>query len=640
MFSNKNVRVISWSKDGWKSAKATKQQKKQMDSTKSKMPYYGSTFEPKEDLTSDISLLQSVQSKIQTGSIHEEIDKLPNNLRCLLQAQDLWHFSNGKVMKIIDPITQAKDGEWGTDRSEADIDVLGKTKGVICMHLEETQVINDETPTEEYQDIMGELLETANGEIIPTSPLVRTDTCVQHVGTEDEEYIAQFNEAVQVTPVLSSGCQDEIINLKKELDLKVQNTESDKEKELLVATYDQKIDQIASRELCNRLDSPYCGHKYSQPRRKHEFILPSRTSHLTEAAQEREKFFYTLFSEVSSCTNKDTLFGKIVEEVTFEDGAEVVKRGRPGGFMGKIRGMYSHDKELAIEWSINDTDTSESAFNKQRKEFIRKLRDSGKDEESVRKATRAWFDREAGEVPAVYKYGKLVSPSRRWKDSIWRQKRTQALKDLFLTKAQCNAIYEMVNIQKARMELNTNTDKNEQKAKEILSKHYKRIETLSDLNTYRRWAERRKFVYQSNYKEYKDNKGRTRQRLVGKYNTYRFKKCMLDYLSTNNTVRWWKSIVKKQRFLQSRVALFHKLTDAIVSTHKTNLQEVSVVCPHPNCERMAIGYPQFANLEDQKGHLFVDCDCGRKVWLIDQKESGSDIKTQEEAESAYCNKDK
>ena len=639
MYNKKSIRIMSWGKDGWKSKAATSEQKKQFSHTKAKMPYYGSAFEPKEDLSSDLNLLQSVQSKIQTGSIHEEIDKLPNNLRCLLQAQDLWHFSNGKIMKVIDSITQARDGEWGADSSEADVDVFGASKSVIRMHLEDTQVLTDDDTIEEYQDMMGELLETANGELLPTAPMVRADTSTTFIGDEDDEYIEQFNEAITVVPVLSNSCQQEIIDIKEDLDKKLADTKDDCEKALLAAQYDQKIDQIAGRELCNKLDSPYCGHKYSQPRRKHKFILPGRTSHLTEAAQEREKFFYTLFSEVSSCTNKDTLFGKIVEETILVNGEPTVKRGRPGGFMGKIRGMYQHDKELAIKWSINNTEDNESAFTKQRKEHIRKLRETGKDEESVRKSTWAWFDREATAIKSKYdeKSGKLISPSKQWKDSIWRQQRTQALKDLFLTKAQWNAIYEMVNIQKARMTLNTTTDKNEQKTQKILSKHYKRIETLSDLNIYRRWAEKRKFIFHQQYKEYKDDKGRTRRRLTGNWNTYKFQKSMLDYLSTTNATRWWKTVIKKQRYLQSRIVLFHKLDNAVESTHKTELPEAFVTCPHPQCEQMAIGQPRFANFKDDKGHLFVQCNCGRKVWLIDQKESGSDIKTQQEATDEYCN---
>jgi len=647
MYANKHVRVISWGKDGWKGKAATKEQKQQYSAATTKILYYDLEFGSEQTITSDLNLLQSVQSKIQTGSIHEEIDKLPGALRHILQSEDTWYLANGKVMKIVDPITQAQDGGWGADSSEGDVDVLAENKTVIRMHLEDTHLLTDDKTTEEYQDLMGELLETANGEMISASPMCRADTTVEYIGEDedeetDDEYVMQFRQTKCFTPVLSTECQQEILHLKSEMDSKVGDVDSDVEKELLIATYDQKIDQVAGRELCNKLDSPYCGHKYSQPRRKYEFIFSERTSHLTEAAQEREKFFYTLFSEVSSCTSKDTLFGRIEEYkvISQDTGKEVTKRGRPNGFVGKIRGMYQHDKELAIVWSINDIEGSESAFTIQRRDFIRKLRDEKKDEESIRKSVWSWFDKVATTIPAVYKYGKLVSPARRWKDSIWRQRRTQALKDLFLTKSQWNAIYEMVNIQKARMELNTSTDKNEQKAKEILQKHFERIETLSDLYTYRRWAERRQFVYNYNYKTYNDADGKKREQQVGKWNTYKFNKSMLDYLSVINTTRWWKTVVKKQRFLQSRVALFNKLDDAIESTCTTSLPEAFVTCPHPSCERMAVGHPQFAIFKENKGHLFVQCDCSRHVWLIAKDESGSDIKTQEEAVDAYINTNK
>ena len=631
----RNARVISWSKNGWKSNKASDEQVKQLSAVRSRIPCYDPVIEPKDSLDADVNIIQAVQSKIQTGSADDQIDSLPNNLKQLIQSEDTWYFGHNKVFKVVDPITQAYDGEWGTDNSEADTDVLAENKSVIRMHLEDTHTITHDTTTEDYYDLMGEILETENGEIIPCAPLVRTDSTVDAVGDEDEDYINEYYQTKYVVPHISDSCKETIGLMIEQLQEKLSdNTITEAEYEILVANCDKEIDKAAARELCVKLDSPYCGYKYSQPRRKYEFILGGEVSSLTKAAQEREEFFYTLFAEAISCNSKDTLFGHIQETI---DECGEVKYGRPGGFVGKIRGMYNHDKELAKEWSMVDTDKSISAFTKQRTEFIRELRLKGKDEETIRKAVFRQFDRVGNKIPARYSEdNKLESVSKSWTDSVWRQQRTEALKDLFLTKAQWNAIYDMVNIQKERIKLNNKTSEEEQKALSILRKHFDRIETLADLNNYRTWAEKRSFAYKNIYKQYKDENGKKRERLVAKVNTYKFNKSVTDHLSVINANRWWKAVTNKKRKLQERIKMFNKLDNAIQDTKETNI-ETAISCIHQGCERMVVGCLQFANLEQNKGHLFVECECGKKTWLISENESGSDIKTYEEAINAYLN---
>jgi hypothetical protein len=635
----KNAKIVSWSKNGWQKKTATEEQIKQLTSLRPKVPCYDPVMEVNNSIDADVNIIQAVQSKIQTGSAHDEIDALPTNLKQLVQAEDTWYFGYNKVFKIIDPITQAYDGNWGTDRSEGDIEVLSENKSVVRMHLEDTHAICVDNTTEQYHDLMGELLETDNGEIIHSAPLARTDFSAIGIGDEEEDYVNEYNEAKYVVPILSDECKDKILDVTNNLKTKLQDdTICEVEREVLIAKCDQEVDQIASRELCVKLDSPYCGYKYSQPRRKHEFILGGQVSELTKAAQKREEFFYTLFAEAISCNSKDTLFG-LLKETTDEHGE--IKYGRPGGFVGKIRGMYNHDKELAKKWSMVDTEEELSAFTKQRIAFIRELREKGKDEETIRKAVFKTFDRTAGKIPAKYSDdGKLEFTSRSWRDSFWRQERTKALQDLFLTKAQWNAIYEMIDIQKYRIKLNFRTDEQEQKVLKALRKHYARIETIADLNNYRCWAEKRSFIFKEVHKEYKDENNKKRKRLTRKINTYKFNKSLVDCLSVTNANRWWKSLIKKRRFLQQRINLSNKLDGVIQSTHKTKIGEIAVSCIHPNCERMIIDYPKFAQLKDDKGHLFVQCECGKKVWLIEKDESGANIKTQENAEDEYLNSSK
>ena len=638
------VKVYSWSKHGWAAKEATPEKKKQLTSVRCRMPYVPEEFNDTRPKAPDLALLSEATNQIQIGTADDAMDNLPNYLKQMLRAPDVWHIANGKIMRIVDPITQAKDGEWGADNTEGDIEVLDDNRSAIRMLLEDCHVVKADDSTEEYQDIMGQLLETNNGEIIPSSPMVRANIGVQFVGEEDETaddnydtddtYVTQFVEPTPIVPQISDSVLEQIQSVRDEYLGLLADVKDEKEQEVLMLTMEQKIDSIASRELCNKLDSPYCGYKYSPPRRKHEFIISGQESHLTEAAARRVKFFYDLMSEATSCKSTEALHGPIVEEIYIDEWTqeEKVRKGRPGGFMGMIREMYQIDKELACTWSMNGP---ESEFNVQRQEFIRALREKGKDEETVRKSTWAWFDRVQGTVPAVYKDGRLVQESKKWKDSIWRQKRTEAMKDLYLTKAQWNAIYKMVGIQKERIKLNYHTDENERKAIDILQKHFKRIETLKDLSAYRKWAKKREFIYKSEYKTYIDEDGKERKQLVSKWNTYDFKRSVVDYLSTKNANRWWKGLLRKKKYLENKLALFNKLDESIKSVEDTGI-EASLVCPYSNCDNMAVGNLIFAKLEDDKGHLFVECECGKKVWAIAHKESGSDIKTKEEATNAYC----
>lgn len=631
------MRVHVWTKHGWKTQPVNEEKKRQLTAVRSRIPYQQPEFD-KFVTSKDLDLLDDVQRQIQVGLASDEMDALPNSLRQMIQASDVWHISNNKIFRIVDPITQAMDGEWGADNSEADIDVMSEGSSIRVL-LEDSGIIP--SIEEEYCDVMGELLETDNGELIGASPMVRVDMSVQYVGDDDEEditgdydsddYVTQFRNPIPVVPHLTDEAVDNICHIRNEYIEQIMNADTDEEKEFLLASMDQKIDQVAGRELCVKLDSPLCGYKYTPPRRKHQFIITGQESHLTEAARQREKFFYDILSEATSCKSMEALYGPIVTETHVDPltGELVTKNGRPGGFCGRIRSMYQHDRDLAREWSMGGED---SVFDRQRTEFLRRLRAENKDEETTRKSVFVWFDRIAGESTPVYRNGKLIKEGQKWKDSIWRQKRTEALKDLFMTKAQWNAVYKMINIQKERIKLNTETNENERKAIALLTKHFERITNLQDLRAYRIWAEKREFIWKAEYETYINKKGeKVEGKMLRKWNSYDFNRSLVEFLSTTNAARWWKSVVRKERYLHSRIAMFHKLNDNIISIEDTDMSEVSVACPYPKCEGMTIGVPKFAELQDGKGHLFVECDCGKKVWLIAYNESGSDIKTKEEA---------
>ena len=72
------------------------------------------------------------------------------------------------------------------------------------------------------------------------------------------------------------------------------------------------------------------------------------------------------------------------------------------------------------------------------------------------------------------------------------------------------------------------------------------------------------------------------------------------------------------------------MSQQILTIESTSLEERAVPCFDPACGCMAIGEPEFATLEGDRGQLFIRCDgCGRPVWLIGHKDP-VDVKPKDE----------
>jgi hypothetical protein len=497
--------------------------------------------------------------------------------------------------------------------------------------------------------MLGVLSENSNGELLNTSPFVRMDVPLESIGQlsaagdiaeldndsgyEEEDFECGHQMNTPILPEISVETMTRADAIRAEWMPKIAAAVTEEDKEITSLIMDQALDRVLEQELANRIDSPWLGYQYSPPRRKHVFIQLGSESYLTVSAEERKTLFFKLFSEASSCKSNSDLYGE----------------NRDGGFYGKIREHYAHDRDLAKDWSIdNFTDKEKvvhiSAFNAARQNFIDVWRNEGKtDEEKLRKVLYVFFDRVAGEYPAVYKDGQLVRSGRKERDSHWRVQRTEALRDLFLTKNQWNAIYQMLNLVKKRISLNTYSTDDSRQASEILHKNFERINNLSDLSAYKQWATKHKWIRKESEicSRREDNKAYKRTVF---YDSYEFVPSYLDRMSITSEARWHVAMRKKENSLKQRIRMFSHLESVIKEVQSTNLPEVSVVCPHrelifdkkakrmveKNCDKMAIGVPQFAVLQDNKGICFVQCECGKKVWLIESHESGSDARAMEE----------
>lgn len=651
----------TWTKHGWQTRQLTNEDVRCWEASRK----HGCTTSGEfRGQNSEMQLIQDAHNEVMYGSVGLKIDELPAVLRMIVEDSDTWHVIGTKLFKTVDPINQVKEfGIWGSDTSDADADVLAEQPSVSRLFLEDSKVLSTGALTENITDILGGVSDSYEIKESPLGTRVNIDvssiaitqdlTLLDNTVLEDIENIDTTSDGELVhhqdprmtcigMPEISDEMIGKLRGIKEEYSQLLSKTSGDKELEMLKLLYEQALDREFSSVLTTSLNSPYCGHGYSPPRRMYSFIDTPRSSDLTEAAEERKEFFFEMYGEAASCDSMNDLFGPLVRD------PKTGKNHRPGGFMGKIRSMYGHDKELAQLWSIFDkTDkdgnvTEQSEFNIQRAAFIRKWRDEERgDEEKLRTAVWAWFDRVAQTIPEVRdENGRITKPSRKYRDSIWRQRRTRALKDLHLTRKQWDSVYEMVGI--ARQRINGELKKRDETL-ELLRKHFKRINNLQDLRSYMKWAEKRRFLKKLQFDgwtkktngEFALDKDNERIPKLRSEPTYKLKNdkydgsSKLDRISVYDEWKWRKSCAKKRRFLTDQLVISHELREQVRYTKATELPEQALACTDPRCNCMAIGSPVWCEIEDGKGLLGVPCDgCKEVVWMFEAKPQ---LKTYEDA---------
>lgn len=550
--------VSKWTKNGWKKFQVPTEERK---------VYKNRIFHTHEDfnmsnmrISPELKMLQRVQEQIQIGIPFQALDELPTSLQYLIRSPYEWHINKtgNKLFRIVDPITQVVEfDEYGTD-------------------------IYDRDDEFDNQPSIGELYFEERIESL--------------MSLKDLEEGKTFNNSF--IPQLSEEQEEKIEEIKDRYAILIHEATNKEEKNKLQKWLEQEIDEIITPELTNRIDSSFCGYGYSAPQRKYTFIHTEQQSDISDAAQQRERFFYSKFAEIASCSSMQELHGPLT---IGEDG----KRCRVGGYYASIKGMYEHDRDLGRKWSIHNKLDAKgniitlSAYNKQRKELIEKLRNNNTDEETIRKTLWSEFDKRKGVKESTYSMdGELLKASKSWKDSRWIKQRTQALTDLFMTKAQWNAIYKIMTLVKYRIKLNTSKCETQDKAIKILKLGFERIRTLSDLNRYRHWAEKRHFIYNGNK------------------NTYEFKKSLVDCLSINNEHRWWTKVIHTKKKLTKQLVKAKYLNDNVITECKSDLNCKTKSCLHPNCNATSTGPVMIASFKNRKDCLFIKCEnCKRKIWL-------------------------
>jgi len=504
------MKVYSWGRKGWNS-----QEKEIKSNVRSKIPYKQAEFI--NDGKSNLSKLASISDEVQLGSPLEKIDDLPQALRMVYESPyDFYLTGNGKLFRVVDPVTQAYAyGDWGADQDEADEDILEDKQNTLRRYLEQSKVIEPTSSTETMFDAMDYIISN-DLQIENDGQIISNDS----VGTILPEISEEKVEAVQKAQVTYKE------NLSK--------TDDPKQKELLTLAFEQALDSILNKEMVLNLSSPFTANRYSQPSKRFEILLSEGHSDLTEAKQEREKFFIDLFKELSDCDSAEALYGPV----------NPIEGGRcfEDGILYRISKMYYHDKEICTDWSINPILNADgqvekdSAFNIQARKYLKELRSKDLDEETIRRRMNARFFNTNHTIPAEYDdNGDIISPTIKIKDSWFHRNRARALKNLFLTKAQWAGVYQLIDLVKARAKVADVTE-DERKAAIELKEKLDTCETLKDLGEYRKLSEKREFIYASNEDGVK-------------FNTYRFTPSLVDRLSKINEQRWWKEVIKKHREL-------------------------------------------------------------------------------------------
>ena len=612
---------LVWSKQGWKRTNLTTLEIEGFSNIRNKLAceeeeIYNYPQSP------EMRLIQETKDEIHYDcNTQNRIDELPGPLLDIVEQSSEWHIAGNKLFRVVDPIAQVKQrGHWGADQDDEDNDIFSGNTSTARLFLERANIIDAESYTEEVTDILGAVPEGYN---IPVSPHgERVDIQIEDISTYKNGKAVTACEAL---PELSDSIVLKVREIHREFLELLSKSANDSEIEQLYTCYEQALNREIGHYISYPMNSKFCAHGYSQPRREHSFISLPKESAASDAASRRTELFYELFGEVAACSSMNDLYGPITK-TTDKDGT--VKYGRTGGFCSTIRDMYANDKQLNEKWSLPDAKRSKkdpgwkSAFEIAREEFIYKWRSEEKGDEELLRKTLWWrFDKVAKVIPAVYKDGKKIEDKKVYKDSVWRKKYWEALCFLNMTRSQWNGIYHMISVIKQRIKLQKVKTKDSIATIEILGKHFSRINNINDLNSYMEWATRRKFARKINITGYETDKRGKTWPIEEFRQTHTASLSMIDRISFLDEHLWRGSCAKKKRFLLQQLQMFENLRQQIKSSKPTSLPETTVVCLSPECNAVTIGVPVFYEIKDGQGLTGIQCeDCGKVVWLLGYRE--------------------
>jgi len=567
---HKNV----WTKNGWTKRTMSFEDKKNFNSLRGRIGVQLEEFYNNNEYSSELDKFAEIQNSVQVESPGAIIDELSGSLRDIYQSPDEWIIYPNRMVKIIDPITQVKEfGEWGTDTNEKYPDPLEEYTSTVRKFLEDSKVLDAGADSSAVTDIMGEV---CDGYSVESQNRVMMN--MEWLGTLTETFSAEVLERTQ--------------------QIQENNKESISD-DFAQLSYEQEMSAQMSAYLANSLSSQYCGDGYSSPRARFQSVMVDSENLTTTRAKERVQFFYDMFAEAARCSSKDDLYGPVLLVEEEIDGEMTKRHVRNGGFCGKLRGMYQHDKKLNNKWTTKNYTNKEGVFveselSKHRNRFIDNWRARGKDEESLRSLVWHLFDRESKLEKAVYaETGELLKKTVKWPDSIWMQRRTKAQRDLFLTKAQWQGVYQMIDVVKERISLKYKNTPDRERILNLLREQYTMVGNLYELRAYMNWAQKRNVS---------PSRG-----LVSK--------SRLDFVSLQDEHNWRMACAKKKSNLVHRLQLQSVFSESMVSSCPSGDGELIVMCDHPKCGDNIIEETMIGTFDDGSEIKFVQCECGHKVWL-------------------------
>ncbi len=643
---------LTWTKRGWERRALLPKEIKQINHPQARLACSTEQIDSLPSF-SDLSQFATVNEGIQIGLHQDKVDALPSGITAIWQDPDTWYIPKGgqRLFKVIDPITQAQSGNWGSDSDDKDIIVNDTSDSSLISYIEKFGVLSPELIIEDNIDIMGVFVEY-DSQVLNASPFRR----------ETFSPFETISKDVSLMLDLSSETKELFTQKTKEFNQQLAKSKNKVERARIVKQKERVLNQVITAENTLKLDSPLCSAGYYSPKTTYQFIPIQRDSDLTIAAQARKELFFTTFSRITDCRTKKDLYGPVIAITPTH-----FKRDFSKGAWDFIHKMYQHDSVLRTKWSMQERKDSQgnkipSAFEIARNSFLKKCRTENLDEETIRKNLWNQFDRTQKEVSARRnEAGRIVQPSRKQKDSWWKQQRTRALKELFLTYAQWQSIFKMKDIVLHKMELNQRLDEEALKAQIALREDFNQIETLDDLHQHKAWAEKRNFLSKTEVipELYEDTKycPKCNEVLIKEKGNYNFflrcvdyPKCnysqalpqkkivydsfdftlsVIDNISSYNEMRWLKTLAKKERQLKQQLQLFAKIDSLITEESPTNLpEEFGISCLTFKCMTTLSGSPQFAQIKDKKGFLFLECpECKRKRFLINRNDSIATIQT-------------
>ena len=603
--------AMKWTKKGWKKAPIRLPDITKDHNGRDYTPIRSRISDVKEDFSSspknpEVAEVMVAQEEIMYGNIQNHLDQMSPMTRHVYMDPYNWIIGGGKLLKIIDPLTQAYEGQIGTDPEDKwkDSYLYEGYSLATMLYLEQSKLLGSH-PTRDF-----DILDMFNDDEFQLGGIgSQANLNVEHIGSHDlifeeqeefdpaeinEEEFMSYDKSEFTAPIFGEKIQDKLekISTQYEKDIEGLTPEEILPIRILAA---KEIDKLVFETLTSSFSTCQAYGRYKAPSQRFDFIFNVDNSSWKEAADRRKEEYEAKIQSILNCKDMTALHGPLIVNPDKESEYKYIRKG---GVFGILHEQKERDKAIIQAWSDQE-------FKRQRQEYVDLLRlDPKMDEETLRAKVYSRFDRLPGETDAEYdKEGNLSQNSGKWMGSWWYKEKTKAMMELKFTSGQWGAIYAARDLAKSLFSLTpeTKTD-NQKKWTEAILGSFSKIDNIAQYKAFKNWLFKRRCI------DYQIVTGRKVIQLT---------KAPIDNLTIEERAQVVNSLEQIKSAILAQIKESKRIEKTYPTIIPTDFKEVEVTCYHlsfnnegeDGCNRTIYSKPYFVPTEGDKGYMCVNCSC-------------------------------